>query len=552
MNPSTVHDQRRLVPRWRSYVVTLRAGELGTPRNERQPAPSHPELVDRLEVFGMAPTLVTAAEAVEAAIVSGREQDGVSAARRLVNIDKDAAPLIRQQAAALLHRTGHAADIPGDIVAKPNLDAGGTRRLIRINPHDPIAWVELALQQTIQKHGKAALKSMRVALNLAPHNRHVLRSASRLFLHLQDFERAHDVLARNTATRSDPWLMAAEIAVAGVAKRSIRNFKVGIATIEDGGLMPHQITELAGALGTEDLIGGNRRRSRKMFVRSMSDPTGNALAQGEWAALQLGSDIVPAARLDTVPEAFEAKAFHLYRDSRLTEVPGMCEEWAEVDPFFVRPFEFGAAIAGMIGDYATAERLAEKGLRLRKDAPKLLNSMIFTLASSGRPNDAAALLNRLPKVQDEINALVTSANKGLIAYRQGRNAEARQLYIEAIDGFRRLGDRRMGIQAFAYLARESILAKEPDAEALLLAVKKATKDYQGHQATELKIILDCIDESLGRKKTDTAQKTPGPDRIGHEDRGQIRWSTPGLPAHLSMNIPENAPSTKHDPKGTKK
>jgi hypothetical protein len=55
---------------------------------------------------------------------------------------------------------------------------------------------------------------MMTALQLAPQNRHVLRSAARLFLHVGDPECAHDLVARNDATKNDPWLIAAEIAIA--------------------------------------------------------------------------------------------------------------------------------------------------------------------------------------------------------------------------------------------------------------------------------------------------------------------------------------------------
>src|SRR5271170_3663699 len=50
-------------------------------------------------------------------------------------------------------------------------------------------------------------------------NRHVLRSAARLFFQVRDFERAHDLIRRNESTLGDPWLMAAEVALSGFAER---------------------------------------------------------------------------------------------------------------------------------------------------------------------------------------------------------------------------------------------------------------------------------------------------------------------------------------------
>jgi tetratricopeptide (TPR) repeat protein len=536
MNLSAWQSSRRLVPRWRSYAATLKSGELATPMSKALgPTPFDP--MHRLELFRLSPSLVTAAEAVETAIVSGREGDAVDAARRIVDIDANAAPLIREQAAALLRRAGQGGDAPTDVRAKTKPDAAVWRRLTRLHPEDPISWVELALEQTIRGHGPAATRSMTMALHLAPNNRHVVRSASRLHLHLGDPERAHDIVARNAATSTDPWLMAAEIALANVAERSPRFFKSGLGAVERGGVLPHQVTELAGAIGTDDLLSGNRKRSRKMFVQSMSDPTGNSLAQGEWASPCFGSEIVHFSHLDTVPEAAEAKAFHLCRELKFSEVLAVCEDWADADPFLIRPYEFAAAAAALIDEYDQTIQFATRGLQLKRDAPLLLTAAAFALASSDRLNEAEAMLNRIPKVHSEAISHVASADRGLIAYRRGQHVEARRLYVEAIDGFKRIGMPRLGAQAQVYFAREAILAKEPDAEKLLQQARLAAKPFE---TSEVGTVLDRLEQRLGWKK-----KEP----IGHSQPGsqrEIAWSTPGLPAQFQVNVLGNgvAPETK--------
>lgn len=470
MNQSPWQPKRRLVPRWRSLATTLRSKELSTPgRLVRSPAVGtdlHPELLMRLERWQLNPGLVTAAELVEAAIVEGREQEAVDAARRLVNIDKQAAPLIRDTAAKLLQRTGHSADVPLEAVNTPL--ARSPRLLTRIHPHDPLAWVELSLQQTIRGAPGAAVRSMLVALGLAPNNRHVLRSAARLFLHQNDPERALSIIARNAATKSDPWLMASEIALAQVADRPSRFLKLGSNMLGEGGIQPRHLTELAGAVATEELVRGNRRKSRRSFMQSLEDPTGSSLAQGEWATESLGGDLVSEAKLDGILENDEARAFHLYRTDRREDVREACDRWSENDPFSVRPFEFGATTAGSIEDFEVSLAFAERGLLLRPTLMSLLNAKAFAAASLNRLDLAVQALSKIkPGDGTRLQQLVANANRGLLAFRYGEHEIGRARYAETIEGFRRDGSTENVARAKIYLAREAMLARTDDWEALL-------------------------------------------------------------------------------------
>ena len=58
-----------------------------------------------------------------------------------------------------------------------------------------------------------AERAIRAALQLAPNNRFVLRSAAR-FIHIGEPEIARTLLVGAEAIQSDPWLMASEIAIA--------------------------------------------------------------------------------------------------------------------------------------------------------------------------------------------------------------------------------------------------------------------------------------------------------------------------------------------------
>ena len=437
----------------------------------------------RLERWRLAPSLITAAELVEICVVEGREREAVDAARRLVNIDRNAAPLIREHAALLLERNGFGDDVPVEARGAQPIDRS-PRLLTRIHPHDPIAWVELSLRQTIHGSTKAAKRSMSVALRLAPHNRHVLRSAARLLLHCDDPERALAIVSRNEATKSDPWLMASEIALAHVAGYKSRFLKAASTMLSDRKYHPRHVTELAGAVATEDLAHGKRKMAKRAFLQSLTDPTGSSLAQGEWATDALGGDLVSEAQLLSTFENDEARAFHLYRMGKLELVGEACERWSENDPFSVRPFEFGAASAGLIEDFEGALAFAAKGLKIRPTLTSLLNTKAFAAASLGQVDEAADALNKIkPGDATKMQQLVATANRGLIAFRRKQEDAGRALYAEAIDGFKRDGSEEFSARARLYLAREAMIAGAEDWPKLLKDAKEAMSKFKDSEAT---------------------------------------------------------------------
>lgn len=401
MTPTVWTAGRRLVPRWRSLRATLASLELAQPKpapngkSVLEPTtPAGPDFLARLERWQLEPSLVTAAEFLEAAIVEGDEKLAVNAARQLIHSNKNATPLIHAQAASVLARHGLGEEVPREL--QFDLPRPSPRFATRVHPRDPLGWVELALRQVSSGHPRAAMRSMGVALAIAPTNRHVLRSAARLFLHADTAERAHDVIVRNVATKSDPWLIAAEVALADIAKRSPRFYKQGTRMLDDRSGSARQLTELAGAIGTDELLNGNRKRARRNFELSMRDPTGSALAQGEWASIQTGVEVVSESSLCTTLEAAEARAFHLHRMGDYRAVPDICFEWAKSDSFSIRPFAFGSSIAGLLDDHEVAMELASKGLALRGDTIGLLNAMAFSLASTDKPARAAEYLSKVP------------------------------------------------------------------------------------------------------------------------------------------------------------
>ncbi len=527
MNTSGWIELRLLVPRWRTFSRTQASGELASHRKVgRRGDADVSATADRIARWRESPGLLTAAEVVEAALSDAREDAAVGAARAILRDHLTAAPMLRNQAVALLRRAGFEDEAAEYEIPLGPGSAREWRASLRVYPHDAIGWTELAFHQVIRGHPDAALRSMSVALGLAPHNRHVVRSAARLFLHRNERDRAHDLVLRNPASRSDPWLVAAEIALAGAADRSPRFLKIGEGFMGAGDHSTFDLSELAGAIGTVHVLDGHRKGARKMFVRSMEDPTANALAQGEWASGKIGGELVSDERIERVPEAFEAMAFHRYREFRFAEIPDICEDWARVECFSVRPYEFGSAAAAHALDFRRAADLARKGLERRPNGSVLLNALAFSLGSMGDVEGAQAALKRLaPEKLDERGRHVRTANVGLCAFRAGQVVDGIAAYRVAIEGLARMKAPAESAAARAYLAREAALAGLPDAAKLLHDAEKALKPFKNSEAHL--ILRRLRGEDVDTQLADAKQAQEQAKKLAR--LRAATWTTPGLP-----------------------
>ena len=152
------------------------------------------------------------------------------------------------------------------------------RRKLNAYPRNPILWTNLARLYTSLGVQDKATRAMRVALSLAPENRFILRAASRLCLHQGEPEEAHQILLRAPNLTADPWLLAAEIATASARGKTSRLVKTGRNLLESPRHSPFDLSELASALGTLEIMEGNRRAAHRLITVSLGKPTENSIA----------------------------------------------------------------------------------------------------------------------------------------------------------------------------------------------------------------------------------------------------------------------------------
>ena len=475
MISSPVASTRNVVPRWRSLRRTVQSRELAMPKTGEpwKHQPLSEELRIRKARWRLDPNVVSAAELVEIGLTEGNEPEAITAAKALLDGQFTPTSLVREQAHRLLERQGEIASSADTALKSLQTRLHAWRLRTRNYTRDALAWVELSRLQLASGEKEDAIRSMQVAKQLAPTDRHVIRSATRMFLHLHQNEVAHDLLKKCERTKHDPWLTAAEIAVASHRGKPPLMFKNGESFISAGKYFPHQYTELAAALGTILLRDGSRKRGRKMIGASLSDPTGNTLAQVEWISANLREDrlIQGVSALRTSSDASEARSIHSFRMGQFDKALEFAVEWLDEEPYSNRAHVAAVAAAGVLEDFDRVIELANVALKFDPTSAPILHNKVYALACVGHLDDAEKLLELTDKIGGHV-AHVGEANRGLIAMRRGLTEIGLAHYKSAIAGFKRDNALYAERSASSFLAREAARAQLPIAEKLVSEAEK--------------------------------------------------------------------------------
>jgi hypothetical protein len=317
---------------------------------------------------------------------------------------------------------------------------------------------------------KSAEKALRVALALSNGNRFILRAAARFYTHQDALDTALGILAADRdKLLGDPWLMAAEIAIADLAERPLIYANHGRHLL-DGDFSPRHLSELASALATVEFKAGKIKQARKLFAQALNDPTENALAQAEWSAgrglnIQLPQAVRP-------PLDFEAETRHALRKGDFGNATKQSRLWQEDQPFAINPAHHTSYIAASLAeDYPVAILACEKGLISNPGNTLLLNNLAFSQANIGKVEEASATMAGLTIADQPRKLLTWTATRGLIEFRRGNSSAGRMLYQDSISGWRRLDDcQEHAARAAIYWAREEIRA---NTEYIGIALAKA-------------------------------------------------------------------------------
>ena len=504
---------RRIIPRWHSVERALRQGELRSlrPKTDVPEKEIVAELTALEQEWLETKTLGAAAELVGAAHVIGERPSTADAARQLA--EADTVPAAAREAADLVLRRGDdvadaepglaeaaTALAPEEHRARAVAEISRLRASLRREPRQPLAWVELARRYESLNQRQQAANAMAMALRLAPDNRFVLRSFSRLAVHHDDPERGHALLASSPRTRSDPWLLAGEIATASVANRQSRLIKHARRVIESGRFKPTDVAELASALATEELQADGRKKARKLFEQALIDPTENAVAQADWATRQYNGGFgLKPEHLET-PDSFEARAHKAAEEGEWLEATANSWFWLASLPFAAAPGVFGSYQASVGGDFEQAAAIARAALLANPDEFMLHNNLAFSLLELDRVPEALDHLTAMERLKKtELDETISLATHGLLAFRQGNPEEGRALYSESI---RQATDTGVAAAAQLELAVEETLAETPFAATAIasaLAILERPPSTNLIRASSLRLLAQRLDAVRERR-----------------------------------------------------
>ena len=496
---------RKVVPRWRPLDITLRHGELNSTAPPRAQKVTSDFLAQKLMDWRKHQTVGYAADLVGASLTLGRELEVTGAARFLLQNDLRVSSWARELAEQALKTPTNVETVPPAALEKGVLYARvrDFRNLLRAEPRDPITWVELSRTYAILGLGEQAARSMSVALQLAVNNRFVLRSACRLWLHLEDPEKAHDIIVRSDRTTHDPWLLAAEIAVGSVDGRKPKFIKAARRMLADRRFSPIHISELASAVATLELGSGSVKKPRQLFNLSLKNPTENSVAQAAWASRQNSSIHLNDKYLD-LPNTFEARSWSFYLQSQWEQSIKECRLWQFDQPFSSRPSVQGSYVSAVaLEDYRTSEWFAKLGLMANPEDFTLLNNLAFACINRGDIESAKGALARVDRLLQlsDLEQAVLQATRGLLKFRTGNVAIGRQLYLEARSKARKIqaqdGGRLLAL-ASVFHAIEEVSQEVSDSRPMVSETFEA-----------LKRVSDPIFRVLERKLTKITTRPRG-------------------------------------------
>jgi Flp pilus assembly protein TadD len=486
-------SDRRLLPRFRASAASVSSGDLRSFQPRATEAPVSIHFNGLQEQWSSSPTLELASELVCAGIVLGRVTETREAAAYLKSNKDKLVPELAELADLTLEGRSSIEKSSETLVqsAETRTKLARLKRRLANNPRNPIVWMDRAHLHTTLGQIESAKHAIEVAVSLAPNNRFVLRGASRFYVRAEDKDQGLHILRRSPALNSDPWLMAAEIALSTVNAEVPKSLRRARALLLNDGLDPWHTAELNGAFGTLAINDRSLGKPLAFFRSSLRNPTENAIAQAQWFSNLNRNFQVPAEFL-AQRLSFEAQALKARADERWLDVVDACLGWSAMDPTSTRPLLLGSYVAEIaLQDGFRALDFTLRWITTEPTNPMAWNNHAVALAYAGKMKEATSALTRLTRLTEHSPSdAVYLATGGLIEYRSGRRDAGRKLYLNAIDTEGAQKDRNLRALILWHLLREEARWDWPAANTLSKTAWENTKDIAIPELSAMKALLD--------------------------------------------------------------
>lgn len=466
---------RTVIPRWKSPQQAVESSSFNHAQFLQRTTKGSAWIKHLTATFEQFPSPNAANELYETALLYGRAADlspTVVALSMKLRDDVEPTHVSSTQDSASTNQPtfvlGDTVDVHEDAA---RLEIRRLRKLLAGNSDRPFCWSELARNFLVVGQKDKAVRCMQAALKLAKHNRYLCRVATRLFVHVQDVDRALGLLRLEPAIKSDPWLLAAEIATSSITCKQSHFLDAARRLMASNNFKEHQLSELAAAIGTVELVHGGIKRAKVMFSRSLIAPTENSLAQAQWAVERDSKIVIPLAAWQT-PASNEANTLASRQEHDWPRALQTCAAWLADEPFSQRPALMGSYLGFRPEHAALAEQFATAGLRSDSTNILLLNNRAVARVYQGKVDDAFADVRMALDhglARDDAHLMATL---GLIAFRYGMPELGREYYGRSIAWFAQSKAHTSVASALLYYVREEM---QFDRSAIPLSIELAQR-----------------------------------------------------------------------------
>ena len=455
MMVSSQDEKRDIIPRWRSFQKTIQLNELANMSAGKVRAVNNDTVFRKqMSDWERYKKIPYATELLSSALIMGRNKEVLDVARLVVNSDiSDGAKIIARRV------LGTKATYQQFSVREIELRAWIrlNRQYVEMYPRDPFAWIDLALGFSSVGEKEKAERAILVAVQLAPHDRFVLRSAARFFIHIDAHGTANEIIRRSSSFIYDPWLIAAEISTSQACGRSPKSVKQGRSILSGRSHEPYHVSELASAIGMLEYRSNKLKNAKKAFQGALLCPTENTVAQACWVmrherSLNLSHELLKPTK------SAEALSFQAYKEGRWDDSIKHSEEWRNDQPFSNKPANLATYVATVIEDDVRAEGIAREGLKSNPENSALLNNFTIALARQGKIGEAKQIFSRITVKEDDKDVVIYTATKGLLHYRERNFELGDQEYGKAIGHAKAMGNQELLIKGLIYEQRERLAA----------------------------------------------------------------------------------------------
>jgi tetratricopeptide (TPR) repeat protein len=482
---------RRLLPRFRASQAAVSSGDLRSFEPAKNPEfPASPDFEQLKLRWAGEKTAELAGELVCSGVILGQNPQSLEAAEFvLARIDAFAPELIRAATALVKNFPEIEYNDTLATTASTHLRIAALKRRLAEDPHNAIVWMDRAQLHTTLGQLEAAKRAVRMSVLLAPDNRFVLRAASRFYVRANDKVQGLHLLRTSRALKTDPWLMAAEIALSTVVHQPPSSFRRARAILLADDIDPWHTAELNGAFGTLAVDDRGVGKPSHFFRQSLRHPTENAIAQAQWFSNSHKTFEVPAQLL-AQRMSFEAQALKAQVEKRWNDVITACRGWSTMDPTATRPLTLGSYIAEIaLHNGRIALQFTDRWVTMEPTSSMAWNNHAVALAYAGVIEEARAALAKVVRSNDAADP-VYLATQGLIEYRNGNPDAGRRLYIEAAEHDRSKGDRALRALIIWHLLREEARWDSKGVQSALPALWEKTKDVPVGELATMKQLIE--------------------------------------------------------------